>query len=245
MWRRSRKTVGGVQIIMRKENIITKERIEIGVLKDLLPQPELEKLEETYPELRFIQYEKAPERDEVPFFIGADASEDEPFGASADLLKDPIAFWDYKRRVMAYSWLKGLPLTNLTDLYEAWYILKFLCQEIHNTRARKLGRDMAALEVESSPEVLEAFRREVLLILTKPSSPARIRGSLWKNYSNQLKKTKTPLAGIKTPEDPRSEETLLEELRILEKEALATRLFFGTSPILYKETHEKDAEKSK
>ena len=227
---------------MRKENITTKERIEIGILKDLLPQPELEKLEETYPELRFILYKKALERDEMPFFIGADASDD-PFSASVDLLKDPIAFWDYKRRVMAYSWLKGLPLTNLTDLYEAWYILKFLCQEIHNTRARKLGRDMAALEVESSPEVLEMFRREILLILTKPSSPARIRGSLWKNYSNQLKKTKTPLAGIKTPRGPREVRTrLLEELRILEKEALATRLFFGTSPILYEE---KDADKSK
>ena len=190
MWRRSRKTLEGVQIIMRKENIITKEKIEIGILKDFLPQPELEKLEATYPELRFIPYAKAPEGEEMPFFIGTDASEDEPFGASADLLSDPIAFWDYKRRVMAYSWLKGLPLTDLTDLYEAWYILKFLCQEIHNTRARKLGRDMATLEVESPPEVLEMFRREILLILTKPSSPARIRGSLWKNYSNQLKKNK-------------------------------------------------------
>lgn len=230
---------------MRKENIITKERIKIGILKDLIPQSELEKLEESYPELRFIPFAKAPEGEEMTFFIGADAKEEKPFGASGDLLKDPIAFWDYKRRVMAYTWLKGLPLTNLTDLYEAWYILKFLCQEIHNTRARKLGRDMAALEVQAAPEVLERFRREMLQILSKPSSTTRIRGSLWKNYSNQLKKTKTPLAGIKTPEDPTGEETLLEELRILEKEALATRLFFGTSPILYKETDEKDAEKSK
>lgn len=230
---------------MRKENIITKEKIEIGILKDLLPHYELEKLEAAYPELRFIQCRKAPETDDIPFFIGPDPSGHDPFGASVNLLKDPIAFWDYKRRVMAYTWLKDLPLTDLTDLYEAWYILKFLCQEIHNTRARKLGRDMAALEVQSPPEVLELFRSEILLILTKPSSSARIRGSLWKNYSNQLKKTKTPLAGIKTPEDPRSEDTLLEELRILEKEALATRLFFGTSPILYKETEEKDAEKSK
>ena len=230
---------------MRKENIITKERIEIGILKNLVPQTELEKLVETYPELRFTPYAKAPEGEEMPFFIGADASGDEPFGASADLLRDPIAFWDYKRRVMAYSWLKNLPLTNLADLYEAFYILKFLCQEIHNTRARQLGRDMAALPIQTAPEVLELFRREILLILSKPSSPARIRGSLWKNYSNQLKKTKTPLAGIKTPEDPKSEDTLLEELRILEKEALATRLFFGTSPILYRETAEKYAEKSK
>ncbi|MFH5836164.1 hypothetical protein ACHAL6_08810 [Proteiniclasticum sp. C24MP] len=230
---------------MRKENIITKRKTHLGIRKDMLQEHTVKKLEETYPELRFLPNEKSESSKEIAFITGADSSEEHPITAPVDILKDPIAFWDFKRRTMAYTWLRNLPLRSLSELYEAWYILKFLCQEIYNTKARQLGRDMAALPLDTGKDTIEKYREAILSILALPSSSARIRNSLWKNYSNQLKKTKTPVAGIKTPEDPSGDETLLEELRILENEALAAKLFFGTSPILYKEIDEKHTEKSK
>jgi len=222
---------------MRKENIIMHEKIKVGITKSAMNEISWESLEKSYPELLFLPYDESLEQERTDFFIGQEPTESHPFALPVEMLKDPIIFWDYKRRIMAYTWFRSLPLTNPKDLYEAWYILKFVCQEIHNTMARKLGKEMASLMPNASSEELEKYRKAILMILQKPSTSSRIRNSLWKNYSNQLKKTKNPLKEIKTTEDPTGNETLLEELKILEEEALTTRLFFGTSPILYMSTN--------
>ncbi|HSR03283.1 MAG TPA: hypothetical protein VLM88_01680 [Proteiniclasticum sp.] len=220
---------------MRKENIITHEKIEVGIAKSAMNEISMESLEKTYPELVFLPYDESEEPKRTNFFIGQEPSERHPFALPLEMVKDPIAFWDYKRRILAYTWFRSIPLTNPKDLYEAWYILKFVCQEIQNTEARKLGKEMAGLQPDVGSEELEKYREAILLILQQPSTSSRIRNSLWKNYSNQLKKTKNPLKEIKTTEDPTGNETLLKELKILEEEALTTRLFFGTSPILYQD----------
>lgn len=220
---------------MRKENIITHEKTEVGISKSAMNEISMESLEKTYPELVFLPYDESEEPKRTNFFIGQEPSERHPFALPLEMVKDPIAFWDYKRRILAYTWFRSIPLTNPRDLYEAWYILKFVCQEIQNTEARKLGKEMAGLLPDAGNEKLEKYREAILLILQQPSTSSRIRNSLWKNYSNQLKKTKNPLKEIKTTEDPTGNETLLKELKILEEEALTTRLFFGTSPILYQD----------
>jgi len=220
---------------MRKENIVIHEKIEVGITKSAMNEVNMDSLEKAYPELAFVPYDENKKEERTYFFIGQETSERHPFALPVETLKDPIAFWDYKRRIMAYTWFRSIPLTDLKDLYEAWYILKFVCQEIHNTEARKLGKEMAGLMPDTNSVDLEKYREAILSILMQPSSSSRIRNSLWKNYSNQLKKTKNPLKEIKTTEDPTGNETLLKELKILEKEALTTRLFFGTSPILYRD----------
>jgi len=220
---------------MRKENIITHEKIEVGIAKSAMNEISMESLEKTYPELVFLPYDESEKPKRTNFFIGQEPSERHPLSLPLEMLKDPIAFWDYKRRILAYTWFRSIPLTNPKDLYEAWYILKFVCQEIQNTEARKLGKEMAGILPDAGNEELERYRQAILLILQQPSNSSRIRNSLWKNYSNQLKKTKNPLKEIKTTEDPTGNETLLKELKILEEEALTTSLFFGTSPILYQD----------
>lgn len=223
---------------MLKENIVIHEKIEVGITKSAMTEISMESLKETYPELLFVPYDENEKQERTVFFIGQEPSVSHPFALPVEALKDPIAFWDYKRRIMAYTWFRSIPLKNPKNLYEAWYILKFVCQEIQNTEARKLGKEMAGLLPDTGREELEKYREAILSILLLPSSSCRIRNSLWKNYSNQLKKTKNPLNEIKTTEDPTGNETLLEELKLLEEEALSTRLFFGTSPILYKDSDE-------
>ncbi len=232
---------------MRKENIIIHEKINVGITKSAQDEISIKSLEKSYPELAFLSYDENEKEKRTYFFIGEEPNVSHPFALPVETLKDPIAFWDYKRRIMAYTWFRSVMLKDPKDLYEAWYILKFVCQEIHNTEARKLGKEMAALPPDTGTEELEKYREAILSILEQPSTSNRIRNSLWKNYSNQLKKTKNPLKEIKTTEDPTGNETLLKELRILEEEALSTRLFFGTSPILYQDLnneiiHEKQTE---
>ncbi len=219
---------------MRKENIIMDKKIEVGIGKEAFNEINLEELKMAHPELSFVPIDEANIEARSTFFITKAPLPEYPFSLSVESIKDAIVLWDYKRRIMAYTWFKSIPLVDLKDLYEAWYILKFLCQEIYNTKARKLGKEMAELKVHTGREELKKYKEEILSILERPSNSSRIRCSLWKNYSNQLKKTKKPISAIKTPEDSTGEDTLLEELKILEKEALLTNLFFGTSPILYK-----------
>ena len=220
---------------MVKENIIISHQTKIGIAEGLWTKLKREEMEKTHPEIDFVLLEgNAPVPHDLTFIIGTGNHQDAFVTVSPKIMEDPILFWDLKRRAMAYSWLNAQSITSLRDLYEAWYKLKFLCQEIRNPLARKLGREMADLPENTTQEVLDLFKKEILSILTLSSSSNRIRNSLWKNYSNQLKRTKNPLTEIKTTEDPTGNETLLMELKTLEEEAIRTRLFFGTSPVLFR-----------
>jgi len=149
------------------------------------------------------------------------------------IFNDPIGKWDLKRRMLAYEWFKKIPLSTKSALFEAWYILKFLCQELSDKEARALGRELAGLGSDLTDNSLESFRLRILSILKMPSTPKKIRGSLWKNYSNQLKKTNHTLKEINDPKNGVGESTLICELAILEKEATEKSIFFGTSPVIY------------
>lgn len=220
---------------MVKENIIISHQTAIGLEEDLWSSVKRAELKKTYPEIEFVLDERNISASHAPaFIIGSGIQHHCAVSVSPKIMDDPILFWDLKRRAMAYSWLLHQQIESLKDLYEAWYKLKFLCQEIRNPLARILGREMADLQEDASSDVLDEFKSRILSILTLPSSANRIRNSLWKNYSNQLKRTNNPIKEIKTPEDPTGDETLLLELKILEEEAMKTRLFFGTSPVIYR-----------
>ena len=46
-------------------------------------------------------------------------------------LQSPIKWWDWRRRMYAYVWLKYKNFSKINELYDAWHIVKFLCQEIN------------------------------------------------------------------------------------------------------------------
>lgn len=222
---------------MKKENILTHERIRVAVTEEALRILDRRTLETEHPELSIETSGPKDHSEKLLPVIGRPHG-DSPFVLPLEDLHDSLTFWDFKRRILAARWLDQVQLETRQDLYEAWYILKFLCQEIRNPHARVLGREMADLDVHAEKDVLEIYRQRIRDILSLPSSSNRIRNSLWKNYTNQLKKTRKPLEGIKTPNDPTGNETLLSELKLLENEALSSGLFFGTSPVIYRKTEE-------
>jgi len=146
-------------------------------------------------------------------------------------LQSPIRWWDWRRRMLAFVWLQQQTLHNLSDLFEIWHTLKFLCQEIDDKQARELGRFIAALKGFQENESLEKLRIDILNILRKPSSFQRIKGSLFKNYNYYRKITGNIIPEIQDQTTLRNATKLAEELILMERASYASGILFGTSPV--------------
>lgn len=146
-------------------------------------------------------------------------------------LQSPIKWWDWRRRLYAFAWLKDVALTSRADLYDIWHRLKFVCQEVDQVNARAFGHRIANLEDPMTRDQLEALRFEIMVMLRKPSTPARIKNMLWKNYTHVRKKLGYDLEGILKPEDERGMTKLAEELILMERVAFEHDVLVGTTPI--------------
>lgn len=216
---------------MDKINVIVHEKAPLGITERDYELCKTKLSLEVLEGISILVLEKSGEA--LPPFVLGEVKDLEAYFVPISTLEDSLKLWDLKRRILAYHWMKSVPLPHRQSLFESWYILKFLCQELKNVDARQLGRDIAAVQSDAGVETLERFRMRILSLLQYPSTPEKIRGSLWKNYTNQLKKTHHPLPEIKDPKDGVFEQTLVYELHLLEEEAIKKHIFFGTSPVLY------------
>lgn len=114
-----------------------------------------------------------------PGLFGAMLLNEEIFLIPSSDLQSPVKWWDSRRRLEAFVWLKRQIIEKPKDLYEVWHVLKFLCQELDNEWARDFGRKIGDLTNYD----LQVLKKEILFCLRKPSSLERIKGSLKKNYS--------------------------------------------------------------
>jgi hypothetical protein len=150
-------------------------------------------------------------------------------------LQSPLRWWDWRRRLLAWTWLRTLPLPGKGALYDAWFHLKFLCQELDDTWARDMGRRLAGLGKSVPPETIEAFRVEILNTLRKPSTTRRITNSLWKHYAYYRKISGKTIPDIQSPQALRNITTIAKEVLLMERKALEDDVMNGTSPVLYRQ----------
>ncbi len=150
-------------------------------------------------------------------------------------LQSPLKWWDWRRRLMAFYWLKNLEIVGKSGLYDTWAKLKFLFQELDLVWAQATGRKLAALDRAPDEAFIRAFKAEALDILRKPSTVRRITNSLWKNYSHYRKTTGKSVEGVNSPEFLRNITSIARELVTMERKALDDAVMFGTSPVLYRE----------
>jgi uncharacterized protein YbbK (DUF523 family) len=150
-------------------------------------------------------------------------------------LQSPLKWWDWRRRLLAFHWLKNLPIGCKSELYDTWSKLKFLFQELDLVWAQATGRKLAALGPAPDDTFIGEFRTEALEILRKPSTVKRITNSLWKNYSHYRKTLGKTVEGINSPEFQRNITSVAKELVTMERKALDDEVMFGTSPVLYRE----------
>jgi len=178
---------------------------------------------------------KDTRRGHPPGIFGSLLLDREFFLIPAADMQSPLKWWDWRRRLMAFCWLKGLAIGGKADIYDTWYRLKFLFQELDAVWARDTGRKLAVLDRAPDPAFVNAFRSEALRILRKPSTVKRITNSLWKNYSYYRKTLGKTVDGVNSPEFLRNITTVARELAAMERAALDDAVMFGTSPVLYRE----------
>jgi uncharacterized protein YbbK (DUF523 family) len=148
-------------------------------------------------------------------------------------LQSPLKWWDWRRRLLAYLWLSEVPIATRGDLYDVWYRLKFICQELNDVWARDKGRELAQLDHGFDPAYVALFRREVSDLLRRPSTTKRLTNGLLKNYAYYRKEAGQSLDSITPIDARRNVTTIARELTILERAAAEVGRFVGTAPVLY------------
>ncbi len=169
--------------------------------------------------------------------FGAMLADSGLFLISDEALSNSLMWWDARRRLHAWLWLRNREISSARDLYDAWHVVKFVIQETARPVADDIGRSLAALSKRTPAEELEALRTRMLDALRKPSTKARIRGSMFKTYVHAKKKGK--LEGvdlhdltIDSPEVRLNVDQLARELIIMERVSFENDLLFGTSPVI-------------
>lgn len=159
------------------------------------------------------------------------------FAIPSSALHNPLAWWDWRRRLHAWLWLSRHTPATAAELYSAWHVLKFIVQETQRPVADAIGRDLAGLPKRPAPEEVTALAARIAGALEAPTTPVRARNALWKAYAHLVKKGQ--LAGVDThglqvlpPSDLRSVTRVAAEMTALERISFENDLLVGTSPVL-------------
>lgn len=165
-----------------------------------------------------------------PGVFGSLLLKEEMFLISSTDCYSRLRILDWQRRLVAFNWLKEQSLEKKGSIVEIWHILKFLCQELDEIRARKIGKRL--MDNVNNLEDREEVRREILLILRMNSTTNKIKQWVSKNYYHLEKK------GI-IVEGGKNTYKILGALKIadmLEKimvESKKSGVLFGSFPIIY------------
>jgi hypothetical protein len=156
-------------------------------------------------------------------------------------LQSPLKWWDWRRRLLAFQWFANLQITDVQELYETWYRLKFICQELDNTWAREMGRTLASLDKAEFATFAPEFKKQVLDLLRRPSTTAKMTNSLWKHYSHYRKSRGKTVEEINSPDFKRNVTTIAKELLKMERTAVEDDFLFGASPVIYQDQRRLEA----
>jgi uncharacterized protein YbbK (DUF523 family) len=177
---------------------------------------------------------KKQKRGNPPGVFGAMLLEKGYFLIPASDLQSPLKWWDWRRRLMAFEWIKTVAITDMKTLYAVWHQLKFICQELDEPWARALGNQMASISRSELPQFAETFRSEIMAVLRRPSTPAKITNRLWKHYTYYRKVSGKTIPEINDPTFKRNVTTIAGEMIKMERAAIDDGILFGNTPVIYR-----------
>ncbi|MFA6379441.1 MAG: DUF523 domain-containing protein, partial [Candidatus Omnitrophota bacterium] len=146
----------------------------------------------------------------------------------------PWKWWDWARRLYAFVWLKRLEIKTKQELYEAWHILKFICQEADEKRTRSLGVLLAGAPKKLDQGFVSRWKSETLQLLRKPSTLQRIQGIMVKHYAHYRKVFGLSAQEVSAPSLFVNKHDFIEELRKMERKAFDQGYVFVGHPIIYR-----------
>lgn len=171
-----------------------------------------------------------------PGAFGARLLQEDFFLIPAQDLQSPVKWWDWRRRLHAFVWVKRAEITTKQDLYQAWHTMKFLCQEVDRTAADRIGNELAAMPKRLTQQFVETWKSSVLQLLRQPSSLNKIYPMVQKQYAYYRNKLGKPAPKNLPPLDRIRKHAFIDELHELEKEAILNGVETILTPVVF---HEK------
>jgi uncharacterized protein YbbK (DUF523 family) len=148
-------------------------------------------------------------------------------------LESPLKRWDWRRRLHAFCWLKRHPIESKDQLYQVWHDFKFICQEVDDPEARRIGAELANLPRKWEPERVEAWKTRTLRLLRRPSTARRIGAVMQKHYA--FYRRRMPGSEAAAPDPGLSRHGYVEQLVEMEQRAFREGIFFAGAPVLFRE----------
>ncbi|RJP23884.1 MAG: DUF523 domain-containing protein [Candidatus Abyssobacteria bacterium SURF_5] len=149
-------------------------------------------------------------------------------------LESPVKWWDWRRRLHSFVWLKHQEIDSKKHIYDIWHLLKFMCQEVAPKESAEIGRRLAAMPSKFSQPFADQWKSEVLMLLRKPSTHARIGSIMLKHYAHYRKHFNPAAGDIKSPRSDIAKHAFVRELREMEKRAYLEGYDFAGTPVLYR-----------
>lgn len=168
-----------------------------------------------------------------PGVFGSLLMKEEIFLIPAEDLDSPIKWWDWRRRLHAFVWLKRKEITSQKELYDVWHHFKFLCQEVDKNYATQLGKKIADMK-GFDEEVIKDWKSETLALLRRPSTFRRIAGTMEKHWAHYNKHFEGKEEKIPTFDDDVSKAKIVEQLNEMEKRAFLEDYGFGGVPVIFR-----------
>ncbi|MGB6127393.1 MAG: DUF523 domain-containing protein [Psychrilyobacter sp.] len=168
-----------------------------------------------------------------PGVFGALLLKEQMFLIPALDLQSPLKWWDWKRRLVAFTWFKRKELNTFSEFFECWDILKILCQEIDEESSKGVEESIEFFSDKTNPKEFEKIQIEILDILRTPSNPIKIKKWLWENYNSLKKIHSIEVDKVREPEYLRGVTHVANEMLQVELEARKVKKCFKSSPIDY------------
>lgn len=168
-----------------------------------------------------------------PGVFGSLLMKEEIFLIPAEDLDSPIKWWDWRRRLHAFVWLKRKNIESKQELYDIWHNFKFLCQEVNIEHARKIGEKIAKMK-GFDPQIIAEWKTETLRLLRQPSTFRKIVGIMTKHWGHYNKHFDGKTEKIPSIDDEVGKAKFVEQINEMEKRAFLEGYGFAGTPVIFR-----------
>jgi uncharacterized protein YbbK (DUF523 family) len=168
-----------------------------------------------------------------PGTFGALALNEDLFLIPAQDLESPIKWWDWRRRLHAFVWLKRKKIESKQELFDIWHRYKFLCQEIDKEGSKEIGNEIANI-TDLSEKVVDQWKRKVLRLVRKPSEFKRIKSFMERHIAHYNKHFEGKTEKIEMPDEYASKTKFAETCHEMEKRAMQEGYDFVGVPVVFR-----------
>jgi len=179
---------------------------------------------------------KKQSRGKPPGVFGSLLLKEDWFLIPALDLDSPVKWWDWRRRLHAFIWLKHADITSKKTLYDIWHQFKFLCQEVDRNEADAIGSKLANMPKNLTRAFIEQWRQSVLRLIRRPSTPAKIRSVLQKHFAFYCKHYAKKTCDLSPKDIKLGSHALVEQIWKMEKKVILEGIEFTGTPVIYRAT---------